>query len=394
MRYIAIWDKSLIIYWSITIALWVIGIPWGSVLLVLIYGVRLLFVRNYSISRSSRYVVNILLLPVSLALAIVVRLFVFSFYFIPTGSMEGTLLPGDHILVSKVHYGPLIPTSWIEVPWMNLFWQRSETALAQSKKPIWQTTRLKGFCCVNQLDVVVFKYPEDTKTMYIKRCVGLPGDTLQISKGRLNINGQLIVEPSTVTNYYNIWGRDSIQLIGAIGKLGVEYRLMTPVTGVNCTEVRLSATQLTEIESLPAVDSIRPLLYPLEVGSCLFPRDSSNCWSVDQFGPLVIPKRGMTIEFTAGNMIRYEKLIEKYEQTKLEITTDGWLVNGLLSSEYSFKKDYYFMMGDNRHNSLDSRYWGFVPEDYIIGKAIMVFWSHEIEGDAAVRWDRIGQLIR
>jgi len=371
-----------------------IGVVWLAVLIGVWMIIWLLVVRHNNEKKRSRLIIHVLLVPLAILLAVVTRLFVFSIYYIPTNSMEETLLPGDHIVVSKVHYGPLLPSSLFETPWINHMLVWNETALADPAESGMPIKRLEGMGKLNRNDVVVFKYPEDIQVRYIKRCIGLAGDTLFISKGQLVINRHKITEASSVMNYYNVWSEDTIRLHEQLDLLNVNYKTIEAEDESRYTEVRLAYSQLKKLEVIHCNDSIQQMVYPKEISSRLFPKETSYNWSLDEFGPLVIPQKGMKIKLTTDNIIRYKRVLEQFEHAKVEEKPEGWWMDGKLSTDYTFKNNYYFMIGDNRHNSKDSRYWGFVPEDYIIGKAMFVIWSKDLNHEKRnICWERIGKKI-
>ncbi len=344
--------------------------------------------------------------------ATLVQLYWFQMFVIPTGSMEGTLLAGDYILVDKVCYGPRVPMTPLSFPFVhNTMPMNPEKA---SFSTAWERSyrRLAGTGQVERGDVVVFNFPEgdtvimempemdyyqllhnssneydvlrrgrdvkerredilsrytiavrplDKKENYIKRCVGMPGDTLQVVAGKVVCNG--VMEgfiPQRQYHYQNI-------------KSGGR-RLITDA----------------EMERMDA--STWTLAHDY-AGSCaLIPHNPLSRWTLDDFGPVWVPKAGMTIALTPENIEMYGRCITVYEHRSLRQEQEGgvtaYYVDGQRATHYTFLMDYYFMMGDNRHESLDSRFWGFVPEDHIVGKAKYIWFSKDpISGD--IRWDRM-----
>jgi signal peptidase I len=347
------------------------------------------FFKNY------RVAAGLLLIPGALAMAIALRLLVLSIFNIPSDSMVGTLWVGDRILVSKLHYGPRLPASPFEVPWLNVLFYLSSDANEKVDLEWWKPCRLKGLGSVQQGDVVVFNLPGDKKNTYIKRCIGLPGDTLKIVKSEVSVNESLMNEATTVMDYYKVWVSDTLQFQHLLNTLKVTGKTTQSVNERPYVEIHVEKSLLKDIQSSACIDSVRPKLLPPAICYGLFPGENAYQWSVDDFGPVIIPKKGMMIALTPDNLLRYGTVLEQSEKVHLEKRGDQYWDDGKPIKEYIFTKDYYFMMGDNRHNSCDSRYWGFVPEDYIVGKAVMVLCSNNPESVwwKSIRWSRIGKLI-
>ncbi|MFP4090179.1 MAG: signal peptidase I [Cyclobacteriaceae bacterium] len=329
--------------------------------------------------------------------ATIIRWLFLEAFTIPTPSMEKSLLVGDFLFVSKMHYGARTPKTPLQVPLTH--------------QTIWGTDipsyvdwiqlpqyRLPGFADVERNDVVVFNYPveyqhpTDLKTNYIKRCVGVPGDVVEVQDRQVIINGQDIPNPEGLQYRYFVATNEVVN-DRVFDKFEIwEYNLVQGGYIVLCTP-EIAA----ELEKLPFVtgvqsaamgeDQVNPRIYP---DASVFP------WNADFFGPLTIPAEGMTIELTEENIIKYEKVIRHYEgHEKVEVQDGKLLIDGVAADNYTFKQNYYFMMGDNRHNSEDSRFWGFVPEDHIVGKAFFIWLS--VDPNAGlfdkIRWERLLNII-
>ena len=382
-------------------------------------------------------------------------------YIIPTGSLEKSLLIGDFLFVSKFHYGARVPMTAVSVPMVHdtipLLKVRSYL-----KKPQLPYFRLPALKRIKRNDIVVFSWPADTvrqffvkekrvdkpidkKSNYVKRCVGIPGDTLEIIDGFVHTNGQ--------KNRYS--SRTKIQFShSAYAKKGVSskkllskgfesfyrkykienitetsYRQLLPYilrTSGNSTDnffvftdakglpnklvgkLGLRVSELLEtkkdmtltlkeavvLRTLPEIDSVTQRITKNKVpNESFFPNRLPFNWNEDNFGPLLIPRKGMTVKLDRTNLPLYKKIITDYELNELEITPTEILINRKPTSNYTFQKDYYWMMGDNRHRSEDSRFWGFVPDDHIVGKPIFIWFSIKGINDGIknwrIRWDRV-----
>ncbi len=317
--------------------------------------------------------------------------------------MEKNLLNGDYILLSKLNYGARLPFTPIAFPFahkkMPIFGGK-----AYSEAVLWPYRRLPGFQSIKQNDVLVFNYPRekgivDRKEYFVKRCVGLSGDTLQMINGNLLINGELVDEANNLQYNYYILSKEKrlgkewmkkwdLQEGGRRNSTGL-YQFTMP------SAIADSIAQDPDIQHIERVQVDKGIILPHEM---LYPFDSENFpWNVDNFGPLYVPKQSDTLELTSVNLPLYQKLIEIYEDNELEVQGDSILINGIYTNTYVPKMDYYFVLGDNRNMSADSRFWGFVPEDHIIGKASWVVFSvkpgYKWYHKTAIRWDRIFKRI-
>jgi len=310
--------------------------------------------------------------------ATVIRWMYMEAFTIPTPSMEKSLLVGDFLFVSKFHYGTRTPKTPLQLPLTHQTVWGTESVPSYLPWIELPQFRLPGISHVKRNDVVVFnwptefKYPVDLKTYYIKRCVGLPGDQIEIKDMNVFINGEEQSMPVDVQFKYYIktdgrvvhertWKRYDITDISRTAD-GVGYLVDT----------RPETAEM--LKSLDFIEDVQ-LFRHTEPNPEIFPDARIFPWTVDFYGPLQIPKEGWTIEINDENLTKYESVILYYEGLEDVKSVDGKLtIDGKEVSEYTFKQNYYFMMGDNRHNSLDSRFWGFVPEDHILGKALFM-WS-------------------
>lgn len=240
--------------------------------------------------------------------------------------------------------------------------------------------------------------PVDRRENYVKRCVGLPGDTIQIKDRAIYIDGKVQEEPEDIQFFYKVQGTGKLLsdefLHDELGlsledTQGYEPGAITFYLPLTKKAYRM----LSERKDL--VVSIEPL--PMESSHDLYPQNLYTDWTVDNYGPVWIPAKGSTVTLTMDNLPIYEKCIVAYEGNKLEIKEDGIYINGKKTDKYTFQMDYYWMMGDNRHNSQDSRYWGFVPEDHVVGKPIVVWLSLDKDRswfNGKIRWDRIFKWVK
>jgi len=326
--------------------------------------------------------------------ATIIRGLLFSAYAIPSGSMEGTELTGDYLFVSKFSYGPRMPITPLSIPFTEPVVHGIKTYSG-----IWQLPyfRLPGFSEIKKGDIVVFNKPSevddnipvDQRTTLIKRCQATPGDVLTIINGQVYINGKAMPNaPKQQTSYTVV--TDGQELNPQIfTDLNIEV-INNPA--VNTYEMIIPPDNVATLKSYSNIKSVTPYITPAgEYKADVFPSNPRFKWNQDNFGPLQIPKRGMTVKLNDSTLTLYRQAIEKYENNKVEGSGNNIRINGKKAGTYTFKLNYYWMMGDNRHNSLDSRFWGYVPEDHIIGKAMITFFSTDSTKDIfhKIRWNRV-----
>jgi signal peptidase I len=326
-------------------------------------------------------------------LAIVFRVFFIEIFSIPSGSMEETLIPGDKVLVNKLVYGPKLPASPYEIPWINLVWYLRAKADVNTDSVYWKYRRLNGFGNIKRNDVMVFIHPLSggRNNFFIKRCIALPGDTLFINASRVNINGQFLSEPDLVKQLYHVYYSNSKLFYRLIDSLEI-YTIENYFGGRSDQSVELPLTLKLkkQLQNLDFIDSIRIKTRQDHLVPWFDLKDDSIGWTIDHFGPLIIPFKGMTIQLNLWNFLLYEKTINSLEKVTLAESNGVYSVNGNRIYEYTFQHNYYFMMGDNRNGSNDSRHWGFVPEENIVGKAALVLFSNDWEG---FKWKRLFKSI-
>ena len=371
--------------------------------------------------------------------AVVVVTFINTFFFqafkIPSSSMESSLYTGDHLFVSKLAYGPKLPQTPLTIPFTHnvIAGKESYSTLIQN-----DYKRIKGFGEVETGDYVVFGFPHgdtvlvrepasdyymyvrtygreytlkhfgpvkarpaDKKDHYVKRCVAVAGDTLEIRDGQVYVNSEAQeVWPGVQNSYEVVTDGQRINQVN-LNKLGLNIReLWYHPELPGYPEMALTAEMLDKVKRYPNVVSVTqnvdvwPADYP-DSELTIFPFNPAFKWTRDNYGPLWIPEKGVTVELTVDNLPLYERIITSYEGNDLDVVDGVIFINGEEAQSYTFKQDYYFMMGDNRHNSLDSRYWGFVPEDHIVGKPAMIWLS--IDGNKKfpnnIRWRRFFKFV-
>jgi signal peptidase I len=372
--------------------------------------------------------------------ATIIRTFVFEAYTIPTPSMEKSLMVNDFLFVSKLSYGPRIPNTplavpfvhhslpgstsksyleWIKLPYKRLFAadvKRNDVVVFNfpvgdtvindeenygSKITYYDAIRQYGGnreAVWNQFGDIIIQRPVDKRENFIKRCVAIAGDTLEIRNGVVYINGKINdTPPQSETDYVlkTKGQRLDVGLLEDEHGIRAEQGEISSI-GTDYYRIFLTHEQVSSFKKLPFVDSLAPIISMpadgIQQNGEVFPYDSVySKWTIDNFGPLYIPKKGATIELTDANYKRYERAIRAYEGNAFEYKNGQFIINGTATTKYTFKMNYYWLMGDNRHNSLDSRYWGFVPEDHVVGEAWMIFFSWE---NGKPRWNRLFRLIK
>lgn len=375
--------------------------------------------------------------------ALVVSTFIKSFFFeaymIPTSSMERTLMTGDYLFVSKLSYGPKVSQTPLSFPLVHnvLPVTGGESYLTWIQNPY---RRLKGFSKVNRDDIVVFNFPhgdtvlkqiptedyytharihgreqtirmygpvvvrpDDKKDNYVKRCVAIAGDTLSIINGKVHVNGVPQKDYPGIQNTFTLITSGAPVNARIMENMGLNpEELYFDASLPGYTSFPLNEKEANEISALGNVVEVRQNIdvYPPDFPDfklMLFPfTDSlSYRWTRDNFGPLWIPAQGATVTLTLGNLPLYSRIITAYEGNELEVKEGVIHINGQPANSYTFKMDYYFMLGDNRHNSLDSRYWGFVPESHVVGSPAVIWFSkNQYKAfPRSIRWKRIFKFV-
>ena len=370
---------------------------------------------NYSADRSAEPVNKTADTVSSLLFAIVVATFVHTYFIqpftIPTSSLEKSLLVGDFLFVSKVNYGARTPMTTVALPMVH------DTIPLTKKKsylnwPQLPYFRIPGFQTVERNDIVVFNWPVDTvykfrdqsglrvdkpidkKSNYVKRCVGVPGDQLEIKDGIVFVNGKELILPERAKPQFSY-------KVALDGKTPIDFESLlkdmdvTDGAGFMDAEKRdtlfiaaLTAANAERLQHIPGITGVQKIISK-EVEPGIFPH--INKWNRDNFGPIYIPQQGKTVALNLETLPFYKAIITDYEKNDLKVTGAEIRINGKIATSYTFQQNYYWMMGDNRHNSEDSRYWGYVPENHIVGKPIFIWmsWDSNAKGLKKIRWDRL-----
>ena len=420
---------------------------------------------NYNVERSLKPRSELGEWISSITFAIIAATLVHTYFMqpftIPTSSLEKSLLVGDYLFVSKFHYGARVPSTVIAAPMVHDSLPFTGTK-SYLNKPQLPYTRLPGLQKIKNNDIVCFNWPADSlatmwgdtsgkftykpfdkKTNYVKRSVGIAGDSLEMRDGYIYINGKKNdlpyraklqfyytfeskepISQSTFpkflldkerTGVYKIlseyWNNDKVQKAikenGSLSKIG-EDSLYTEVAGginpqfaqrlkminvKNKININMTAEEVERLKNYPLTVSIKKVNHGAD--KAIFPHVEELGWSQDNFGPIYIPKKGATVALNSETIPFYEQIIKNYESNDLAINGEDIFINGEKATSYTFKQDYYYLIGDNRHNSLDARYWGYVPFDHVLGKPVMIWFSWDADAPSfaaklkSIRWDRM-----
>lgn len=322
----------------------------------------------------------------ALVVMLIVRTLIFDLFRIPTPSMEKSLLIGDYLFVSKLHYGTRTPMT-IGIPFTQIY-------LKGVRLP---HTRLPGFSSVQRGDAVVFNYPAedkpvDRKMHYIKRVVGLPGETLEVRDKTVFVDGQALPLRPTMQQLWSVYKNDArVRLSEArLAALGIEE--VRPTSDPTLVVMQATPEAAEAVKSWPYVARVEPYVAPANAGYGNLMYPAGRNYTPDNYGPVAIPAEGGTVALTEATWPVYAPVISRYEGHTVEQRDGQFYIDGQAATQYTFAQDYYFMMGDNRDNSEDSRFWGFVPMNHIVGKAVLIYFSWDGEAHLP-RFGRLFKLI-
>ncbi len=369
------------------------------------------YVADRSLSPDSKTADTISSLLFAVVVATLVHTYLIQPYTIPTSSLEKSLLVGDFLFVSKMNYGARVPMTTIALPMVHdsIPFTKSKSYLTWPQLPY---MRLPGIQNINRTDIVVFNWPVDTvyrffdtskrraykpvdkKSNYVKRCVGIPGDSLSIKDGLIYIDGKLLQLPERAKPQFSYKVALDPKTPIDFESLFKELDITDPAGFADQTKrdtLFMSALTEAGAERLKNVPGITAVIRQIskEIDNAVFPH--INKWNRDNYGPIYIPQQGKTVALTMETLPFYKAIITDYENNDLKTDGSEIRINGQIAKTYTFKQNYYWMMGDNRHNSEDSRFWGFVPENHIVGKPVFIWLSIDPNGKGInkIRWDRV-----
>lgn len=373
----------------------------------------------------------------ALVVSTFIKAFFFESYMIPTSSMERSLLTGDYLFVSKLRYGPKVSQTPISFPLVHNVMPVTggESYVEWISNPY---RRLRGITTVKRDDIVVFNFPhgdtvlkgaptddyythvrlngreythkmygpvvvrpDDKKDHYVKRCVAIAGDSLQIVNGKVIVNGTPQPDFPGIQSTYTVYTNGTQINQRIFDQLDLNTgEIYFDASMPGYLSLPLNEKEVGTISSLANVAEVRPNIdiYPPDFPDSpllIFPFKETFKWTKDNYGPIWIPKAGVTVKLDQESLPLYSRIISAYEKNTLEVKDGQIFINGAEADSYTFKMDYFFMMGDNRHNSLDSRYWGFVPESHVVGTPSVIWFSKDNNKSFPknIRWKRIFKFV-
>lgn len=359
------------------------------VVFILIYKIAFRFISLIKNVFLRKMVKGIFLFVFLLAATIGIKLLAFDIYKIPSSSMENLLYPEDVIVVNKLDYGPRLPRSPFEIPWVNLGFYMNKNARARMKEIWWDYKRLLGTSTIKQGDVFVFNSVWNKDYILIKRCTALPGDTLRIKDGDVYTNRNLFASANTEKNNYKFRIKNKQGLYKFLDSLDLSSVILRRIDN-QFSEANLSIFDLNLLQKANLISTVSIQLDSFNDNNGLFCKVPNKQWTYDTMGPFIVPKKGMQITLNPETFSLYQGTINSSENSKITVLDDNYYIDDKKTNTYTFKQDYYFMMGDNRKGTLDSRAWGFVPETNIIGKVQCVLFSNKND---EFQWDRLFKML-
>jgi signal peptidase I len=395
---------------------------------------KLIYIENRDLIPKSKTEDTISSLLFAVIVATLVHTYFIQPFTIPSSSLEKTLYTGDFLFVSKINFGARTPMTAVALPMVHdsiplldkksyLFnddvTKKETSFLNKFQLPYFRLPAIEN---IERNEIVVFNQPADTlrnmdnfhpdrnyykpidkKTNLVKRCVGIPGDSLEIRDGDVYINGKISILPNSAKPQYNFLidtKGDAISQDDLAHKYGAKEGLKYDngyfaLTNTGEYFLTLTNEEAKLIAKNPVVKAVKKQLEPKGKDGNVFPHVASLGWNIDNFGPIYIPKKGATIKLDIKSLPFYKRIIKEYEGNNLKVNGNEILINGKVSNTYTFKQDYYWMMGDNRQNSLDARFWGYVPFDHVIGKPVFIWfsWNKDGKGFNKVRWNRVFSFV-
>jgi len=369
--------------------------------------------------------------------ASIIRIFLVEAYTIPTSSMEKSLLIGDYLFVSKINIGARVPNTPLSFPFVHHTMPLTTDTKSYLEWIKLNYRRFPGWSTIDNMDVIVFNYPDgdtlstkfqsnisyyqlirqfgrdavhknenyfgkiiarpvDKRENFIKRCIGIPGDTSEIRDRVVLINRKPEHNPGLVQYKYIVRTNGTALSKRNLESLDITEQVSTDNLGNY--EMTLTNEAVEKLRTYDYVTAIEPVVAPAGMRDPnIFPHDTAFHWNVDNFGPILVPRKGLTIPLTMANLPLYRRIIDVFEGHDLTTSGDRILIDGKEAGSYTFDMDYYWMMGDNRHNSADSRYWGFVPEDHVGGEAAFVWLSLDANKslfDGKIRWNKMLRIVK
>lgn len=407
-----IWVETLRSFGKKTTTDTLLGIfTFGFYIFYINYTQPLNYITDRSLQPENRTADTVSSLLFAVIVATLVHTYFIQPYTIPTSSLEKSLLVGDFLFVSKMNYGARVPMTTVALPMVHdtIPLLKRKSYLTWPELPY---LRLPAMQSINRTDIVVFNWPTDTvykfrddtgrrvdkpidkKSNYVKRCVGIPGDSLSIKDGIVYINGKELILPERAKPQFSY-------KVALDGKTPIDFEYlfkdMDITDGAGFIDdqkkdtlfiAALTAAGAERLKNVPGITGVKRIISK-DIENGIFPH--INKWNRDNFGPIYIPQKGKTVALTMETLPFYETIITDYEDNKLKVNGSEIVINDKVATTYTFKQDYYWMMGDNRHNSEDSRYWGYVPENHIVGKPIFIWLSIDsnAKGLDKIRWERL-----